>query len=286
MKIKKKFYVDPTQPDSTFSHIGQDIKKLDSTCQTMYKSTIKEDYPSFGYIAKQSRVLSPKQADFLSAEVPINELKSLTATHFVKQGLSERTALSDVAKLAFGTKNLMKMDADNRAICFDTTHKIYFPARVLEKVKGKDDMMISNIPQGRLLNYFLFVFLFFVYTTLINCFIISSSSFDLNSRILHAYYFYLLFQIFNSKSEICRRNKFNCLGDKEMVRLPLSHYEENFQDRQLSKLDVAIPAQFKTPPVLRGDTRSYKDQFETTNSLIFGGHCTLPQKLQPIKVMK
>ena len=68
-----------------------------------------------------------------------------------------------------------------------------------------------------------------------------------------------------------------------MVRLPLSNYEQNFQDRRLRKVDVAIPAQFKTTPVLRGDTRSYKDQFETINSLVFGGHCTIPQKLQPIK---
>ena len=161
--MTKKFYVDPTQPDSTFSHIGQHIKKSNSTCQTIYKSTIKEDYPSFRYIAKQSRVPSPEQADLLSAEPQINELKSLTATHFVKQQLSERTTLSDVAKLTFGTKNLIKMDADNKAICFDTTHKIYFPARVSEKVKRKD-MMISNIPQGRLSNYFLFVFPFFFFT--------------------------------------------------------------------------------------------------------------------------
>jgi hypothetical protein len=151
MEIEKESYVDPTMPDSTFFHIGQDIKK--STCQSIYKSTVKNDYPSFAYTTKQSRVPSPEQADIFSVEAQINEQKSLTATHFVKQSLAERTPLSKVAKLAFGTKNLIKMDVDNRAMCFDTTHKVYFPARVSEKVKGKDDMMISNIPQGRLWNF-------------------------------------------------------------------------------------------------------------------------------------
>ena len=69
------------------------------------------------------------------------------------------------------------------------------------------------------------------------------------------------------------------------MMLPISNYKQSFQDRPPSKSDVAIPAQFKTPPVLRGDTRSYKDQFETTNSTIFGGQCGVPQQLLPIKVM-
>ena len=74
-------------------------------------------------------------------------------------------------------------------------------------------------------------------------------------------------------------------GDKEKVRLPLSNYRQSFPEDQLSKLDVATPAQFKTPPVLRGDTRSYDDQFETTNSKTFGGQCITLQKLKAIKVL-
>jgi hypothetical protein len=70
------------------------------------------------------------------------------------------------------------------------------------------------------------------------------------------------------------------------VKLPLSNYKQSFQEDQLSKLDVAMPAQFKTLPLLRGDTRSYEDQFETTNSKTFGGRCITPLKLQPIKVMQ
>ncbi|CAB4006478.1 Hypothetical predicted protein [Paramuricea clavata] len=219
MEIIKKSHLDPALPKSTFHHIGQDIKKSDSTCENIYKSSIKRDFPALGYVTRQSRIPSPKSAKIFSVEARINEQKSLTATHFAKQNVTERATLSEVAKLASGTKNLMKMDVDNRAMSFDTTNKLYFPARVLEMVKGKDDMMRSSIPQG----------------------------------------------------------------DKEKVRLPLSNYKQSFPEDQLSKLDVATLAQFKTPPVLRGDTRSYDDQFETTNSKTFGGHCITLQKLKAIK---
>ncbi len=150
MEIIKKPHFYPTLPESTFSHIGQDLKKNDST---IYTSTIKEDYAAFSNITKQRRFPSPKQADIFSVESQINEQKSLTATHFVKQTARERTTLADVAKLAFGSKNLLKMNVDNRAMSFDTSHKVYFPARVLEKVPGKQDMMTSSIPQGRRPNF-------------------------------------------------------------------------------------------------------------------------------------
>lgn len=150
MEIIKKSHLDPSLPKSTFHHIGQDIKKSDSTCENIYKSSIKRDFPALGYVTKQSRIPSPKSAKIFSVEARINEQKSLTATHFAKRTVTERATLSEVAKLAFGTKNLMKMDVDNRAMSFDTTNKLYFPARVLEMVKGKDDMMRSSIPQGML----------------------------------------------------------------------------------------------------------------------------------------
>lgn len=65
--------------------------------------------------------------------------------------------------------------------------------------------------------------------------------------------------------------------------MPFSTYKQSFPEDQLSKLDVAKLAQFHTPPILRGDTRSYGDQFETTNSRTFREHIK-PVKLQAIKV--
>ena len=82
-------------------------------------------------------------------------------------------------------------------------------------------------------------------------------------------------------TELCDLQFFS--GDKEKVKLPVSNYKQSFPTDQLSKLDAAVPAQFHTPSVLRGDTRSYEDQFETTNSKTFGERVT-PVKLQPIKV--
>lgn len=77
---------------------------------------------------------------------------------------------------------------------------------------------------------------------------------------------------------------FNSSGDKGKVPLPQSNYKQSFPEDQLSKLDPVTPAQFKMPPLLRGDTRSYKDQFETTNSKTFGRHRIAPERSQVIKV--
>ncbi|XP_028411202.1 uncharacterized protein LOC114533802 [Dendronephthya gigantea] len=149
MEIIEKFPIDPALQDSTFSHIGQDKKRKKSTCQNIYESTIKKDYPPLGFVSKQDRLPSPKPAKIFSVDSQINEQRSLTATHFVKQSTTERTKLSEVAKLVLGTKNLTKMDVDNNStMAFDTTHKVYFPVRISEKVKRKEDMMKSSIPQG------------------------------------------------------------------------------------------------------------------------------------------
>ena len=159
MEIIEKFPIDPAFQDSTFSHIGQEIKGGKSTCKNIYESTIKKDYPSLGFVLKQGRLPSPKPANIFSVDPQINEQRSLTASHFVKQPTAERAKLSEVAKLVLGTKNLTKMDVDKNTMSFDTTHKVYFPVRVSEKAKGKDDMMNSSIPQGGVVRIFMLVLL-------------------------------------------------------------------------------------------------------------------------------
>ena len=160
MDILKKSHQDPAMPKSTFLHIGQDRRRTNSACKNMYKSTIKDDYPAIRLVGKRSRVPSPEQAKILSVERRINEQKSLTATHFAPQTQMERTTLSDVAKLGLGTKNLTKMDVDNRILYFDTSHKEYFPVRALEKVESFKEKMCNarHIPEGTILD-FLYIFI-------------------------------------------------------------------------------------------------------------------------------
>ena len=154
MDILKKSHQDPALPKSTFFHIGQDKReRLNRPYTNIYKSTIKDDYPAVQLVTKQSRVPSPEQAKVFTVDRRINEQKSLTATHFGPQGPTERTTLSEVAKLGLGTKNLTKMDVDDRAMSFDTTHKVYFPPRVSEKVKGRNMCNTSYIPEGRILDF-------------------------------------------------------------------------------------------------------------------------------------
>lgn len=151
MDILKKSHQDPALPKSTFLHIGQDRRELNPPCKNIYKSTIKDDYPAIQLVTKRNRVPSPEQAKVFTVDRRINEQKSLTATHFGQQRPTERTTLSEVAKLGLGTKNLTKMDFDDRAMCFDTTHKVYFPPRVFEKVESQrgDMCSISYIPEGK-----------------------------------------------------------------------------------------------------------------------------------------
>ena len=159
MDILKKSHQDPALPKSTFFHIGQDKReRLNRPYTNIYKSTIKDDYPAVQLVTKQSRVPSPEQAKVFTVDRRINEQKSLTASHFGPQGQTERTTLSEVAKLGLGTKNLTKMDVDDRAMSFDTTHKVYFPPRVSEKVKGLKGNMCntSYITKGRILDFFLY----------------------------------------------------------------------------------------------------------------------------------
>ena len=150
MEIVEKSPLDPALPNSTFFHIGQDLTKAKSSCKNVYQSTIMSDYPAVSLTTRRSRVPSPKPANIFSREGRINEHKSLTATHFVNHPVTERLALSEVAKLGLGTKNLTKMEMGSTAMSFDTSHKVYFPARVFEKVKAENDLMKSSIPQGKL----------------------------------------------------------------------------------------------------------------------------------------
>lgn len=169
MENLKKVHIDPELPKSTFFHIGQDIRKSGSGYPNVYKSTIKKDYRAYGNIMRQSRIPSPKSAEVFSVDARINEQKSLTACHFAKHSATKRTMLSDVAKLALGTKNLTKMNVDGTVMSFDTTHQVYFPTRVLEKVKAGNDLMKSYISLGKMMSCGDRFLCYYVSNTLILC---------------------------------------------------------------------------------------------------------------------